>query len=91
MATSGATLLAPIVATPFVSEAAVKRQSLVSCNPVTNVTHRGDALMAVDVDLRVPLWTSAIPCFVAAVLCILSAIWIRASRFETAVTQSQGN
>ena len=86
VAFSGAALLAPLVATPFVSEAAVKQQSLVSCNPVTNVTvttQVADVLLD-DIDLRIPFWTSAVPCVVVVAIAIVSAIWTRISKFEAA-------
>ena len=93
VAVSGAVLLAPIVATPFLSETAARQQSLVSCNPVTNITTpmQVDTLLADDVDLRVPFWTSAVTCFVAFAFCVLSAIWTRVSRFETAKVLNRGN
>ena len=94
MAYSGAVLLAPIVATPFVSEAAAKQQSLLSCNATTNVTgttQQSAVLLASNIDLRVPYWTSVVPCCVAVCLFVLSAVWTRVSGFKTPEMLDRGN
>ena len=84
MAYSGAVLLAPIVSTPFVSEAAAKQQSFLSCNISANVTsHSAVVLLTDEIDLRIPYWTSVVPCSVAVVLLVVSAVWTRVSRFKT--------
>ena len=91
MAYSGAVLLAPIVATPFVSEEAARKQSLLSCN-ITNVTSHASAmtsryqsavLLADEIDLRIPYWTSVVPCGIAVCLFVVAAVWTRVSDFKT--------
>ena len=98
MAYSGAVLLAPIVATPFVSEEAARKQSLLSCNTtnvtsqLSNVTSRDSAmtsryqfpvLLTDEIDLRIPYWTSVVPCGVAVCLFVTAAVWTRVSDFKT--------
>ena len=91
MAYSGAVLLAPIVATPFVSEEAARKQSLLSCN-ITNVASHASAmtsryqssiLLADEIDLRIPYWTSVVPCGIAVCLFVVAAVWTRVSDFKT--------
>lgn len=83
MAYSGAVLLAPIVSTPFVSETAAKQQSLLSCNTTTTNTTPAIVVLADDVDLRIPYWTSLAPCSVAVCLLVISAVWTKVARFKT--------
>ena len=105
MAYSGAVLLAPIVATPFVSEEAARKQSLLSCNTtnvtsqlsnmtsqLSNVTSRDSTmtsryqfpvLLTDEIDLRIPYWTSVVPCGVAVCLFVTAAVWTRVSEFKT--------
>ena len=98
MAYSGAVLLAPIVSTPFLSEAAAKKQSMLSCNTSPNLTlTSGDVIKVTDdvikvaddvtsvpdIHLEIPYWTCVVPCGIALVLYVVSAVWTRLSGFKT--------
>eukprot|EP00116_Pleurobrachia_bachei_P010484 sb/3470746/ len=73
MIKSVALLIAPLIATPFLSEVAARKQSMMSCN-VTKGSRILEWNRPSGVDLRVPYWTSAALCGVAVFLYMLAVV-----------------